>query len=96
MPVLRTPMCEKLRAAADQRMTLTAFLDWLQEQGIVSCKIHTHTDACLEDGRRTCGYHEDEYYSIHEHPERTIFRFLEIDEQQLEAERQAILDILGK
>jgi hypothetical protein len=94
MTDLKSPMCEKLSAVADQRMTITAFLDWLGEQGMVICKVHTHTEQCKERGLRTCGYHENEYYSVHEGPGKMILRFLEIDEKQLEKERQALLDSL--
>ena len=93
---LKTPMCEKLSAASEQRSTITEFLDWLGEQGIVPCKIHTHTDACHEDGKRVCGYRTDEYYSVHEGPSKMILRFLEIDEKQLEDERQALLESLRR
>ena len=94
MPDLKVPMCEKLRAVADQRSTVTDFLDWLSEQGIVLCKLHTHTRECKERGLRTCGFRDNEYYSVHENPDRMILRFLEIDEKQLEAERQALLESL--
>lgn len=94
MPDLKSPMCEKLSAASARRSTVTDFLDWLTEQGIVLCKTHTHTRECKERGLRTCGFREDEYYSVHENPSKMVLRFLEIDEKQLETERQALLESL--
>jgi hypothetical protein len=46
MPDLKSPMCEKLSAVADQRMTLTSFLDWLADQNLELCTSHTHSKGC--------------------------------------------------
>jgi len=70
-----------------------AFLEWLQDQGIVLSQYHIHTDDCLDlDGRCECGMFETLLYSIHKSPDDLLFEYFGIDRQKYNQEQEAMLE----
>lgn len=68
------PVHEELKALATERRIVQSFLDWMDEDDLV---------ICVNDG----GEVKDQYNDTHA---ETIGRFLGIDPDELEAERQAM------
>jgi hypothetical protein len=52
MPATETtyPECDKMLAVQDQSLTLSGFLEWLNEKGIQLCQPHKHTEGCYKHG----------------------------------------------
>lgn len=93
------PEHEKLRAVADKSQVIGEFiLEFLAQSGIELARRHEHTDECHEDGgrHRTCGLRDGELWPCGSEREvrRYMAAFFRIDEDKLEAEKQAMLDAL--
>lgn len=63
------PELAKMRAVREESATLTRFVDWLEEHGILLCETNTET-------RRRFG---GEYERISDSYERLFARYFEID-----------------
>jgi hypothetical protein len=44
------PECDKLLAVQERNLTLSEFLEWLNEHGIQLCQAHTHAERCYQYG----------------------------------------------
>jgi len=72
-----TPMCEKLAAFRSERLTIQSFLEWLYYEQDLMIGEYLPNDRVVEHTRS----HES-----------LIMAYLEIDEKQLEEERQSLYD----
>ncbi len=75
---VETPMLERLESVSEKVSTIREFLEWLSERGIVLAAWQTTPN----------GWQQLTVLSSREFP----FRFFEIDESKLDAERRALLD----
>jgi|ERR1041384_5444714 hypothetical protein len=58
------PLHEKLKAHERESLTLSGFLDMLDEQGLTLAKWHTHDDECYDGDDRTCGLSTERLYDF--------------------------------
>lgn len=70
------PLHAELKARLHEAQAIGAFLDWLDEQDLVLCKLHERTET---------------YYPHYLSKERRIGEFLEIDPEALDDEKRAML-----
>lgn len=90
------PEHEKLHVIADKSQACGEFFDWLQEQGLQLCEIHSHSECSRDkDGYGwDCGLERGSYVPIHRPIVKLLAEFFDIDQDRLEAEKQAMLDKL--
>lgn len=74
------PLHAELKARLPEAQAIGAFLDWLEDQGLVLCKLHERTE---------------NYYPHYLSKERRIGEFLEIDPEKLDDEKRAMLAALS-
>lgn len=70
------PECEKLSAVSDERRTLSDFIEWLESKNLWIC-----------DGPGELNH----YYPVSASGASLIMQFLEIDQDNLEQERRAMI-----
>lgn len=93
------PEHEKLLTAKAAPLgdTLSSFLDYLSHEGFVLAKWHQHSDLCFDEERdQDCEIEKDTLMQTYVHPSKLIAGFLEIDEEKLETEKRAMLEMLRK
>jgi hypothetical protein len=79
-PKPETPMLDKIRQVKSESQKIGAFLEWLDLQGIQLCQTPTEP------------WPGEEWRPIQERTEELLAQYFEIDRQQVESERQALLD----
>lgn len=96
------PQSEKLLTHKDERNHVVQFLEWLLDmEHVVLAKweAHKHDDSCRQGGYVDCGMKKGEYYLMpieRTSKNRLAMRYLGIDENELEKERRAMLEVLRK
>lgn len=79
-------MCEKLREVQSERLKLVEFMIWIHDNGLTLCT-HEPTHYASHGGT---------YYQTSETLDDIALRYLDIDKDQLERERRAILEAQQK
>lgn len=89
------PECEKMRAVKDKGQAIGEFLEWLQGKGVHLATHHEHDDSCLtKEGVRVCGICEGALVPWSYSTERLLAEFFNINLDEVEAEKRALLDAL--
>jgi hypothetical protein len=81
------PECDRLNAVSSEVSTLSEFLEWIQSDGLVLCRLDDTGKICMDAN-------VFEYFATHESAQDLIYRFFAIDPGKLDRERRAILDEL--
>lgn len=77
------PECEKMLAVKDQCETLSAFVDWLSEEGIVLCTL-----VDLDE------YDEPQLMPMYPNYNELFAKHFDIDLQKVDTEQRAMLEAL--
>jgi hypothetical protein len=82
------------KAKAEGSQVIGEFLEWLQgEKGVVLATYHEHSKAeCGSLRWPECGIYSEQPVIFHCSTERLLAEFFEIDLDQVEREKQALLD----
>jgi hypothetical protein len=80
---IKTPECDKIIAHKIENQTLSAFVDWLNENGYAICSLE-YTD----------GFPKEQYPPIHKDYEHLFAEYFNIDLNICEQERRAILEAI--
>lgn len=83
------PMCDKLNSVSSDVSTLIEFFEWVTNHGWLLCELEDTGKICMDEP-------VFEYFPLRRQFQSLVYEFLEIDENQLETERRAILDSLSR
>ena len=88
---METPMCNKLREVSDDSQKIGEFLEWMNGKGYWIGKYGRYTDPETEEEEG-----EEELIPIKKSTEELLADYFEIDLNQVEKERRAILEEIRK
>jgi len=74
------PECDKMLKHKTESMTLTNFVDWLNENGYAICTLE-----------ETNGYPKEQWITIQRNYEQLFAEYFKIDLNKVEIERRALL-----
>jgi hypothetical protein len=77
------PECDKMIEVQDQSNTLSAFVDWLNENGYTICTLE-----------ETDGYPKEQFIPHREPYEKLFAKYFNIDLNKVEKERCALLEAI--
>jgi hypothetical protein len=86
------PLHVKVKSLEDVSRTCGELLDWLNEtKNYHITTYHEHTDACYEDGKRTCQMYEELLYPVNRTTESLLFEFFGINKGAFNAEKDRMV-----